>query len=114
MEIHSLSCCVSPCTRFLILSLGLQSPKSLLFGFLQQNLLTPDLELLNSRLVICNKAVAHKIILGIENVHFLIVMALILLGIQREKYVKVVISWVSLLNPRERKMNLLEIHFEKN
>ena len=26
-----------------------------------------------------------------------------LLGIQREKYVKVVISWVSLLNPREQK-----------
>ena len=38
-----------------------------------------------------------------------------LLGIQRENYVKVVISWVSLLNPREqKKKNLLEISFEKN
>lgn len=47
--------------------------------------------------------------------HFLIVtVAFNLLGIQREKYVKVVISWVSLLNPRERKkMNLLEIHLKK-
>lgn len=45
VEICFLSYYIRTSIRFLILPLGLQSQKNLLFGLLQENLLAPDLEL---------------------------------------------------------------------